>query len=130
MNGRTVLLCGRSLLLSGVAASLEQHAGLRITQAATWSEAGRLTNERPPDVLIFDLTDGCEGQILSLFLTHPNLLMLGLDSESNRAVVVSGHEARSLTLNQIQHIVLKSSAARRARSVEAKEEGNEAPEPL
>jgi hypothetical protein len=127
MNGRTVLLCGRSLLLSGVAASLEQCAGLRTTQATDWSEAGRLMREQPPDVLIFDLTGGCEGQILSLLLTNPTVLMIGLDPESNRAVVVSGHEARSLTLNQIQHIVLQSPTAGTA---DAKEEGNEAPEPL
>jgi hypothetical protein len=127
MNERTVLLCGRSLLLSGVAASLEQCPGLHTAQAADWSDAGRLISEQPPDVLIFDLADRCEGHILSLLLANPTLLIIGLDPERNRAVLVSGQQAQSLTLNQIQQIVLKSPTAR---SAEEKEEGNEAPEPL
>jgi hypothetical protein len=105
MNPRTVLLCGRSLLLSGVAASLEQRAGLRTVQAATWSEASRLMNGEPPDVLIFDLTNSCEGQILSLLLANPTLLMIGLDPECNRAVLVSGQDARSLTMSQIREMI-------------------------
>jgi hypothetical protein len=109
MIERTVLLCGRSLLLSGVGASLEQCPGLRIAQSADWSEAGRLMSEQPPDVLIFDMTDGCEGYLLGLLLEKPTLLIVGLDPERNRAVLVSGQEAQSLTLNQIQQIVLKNS---------------------
>jgi DNA-binding NarL/FixJ family response regulator len=113
MNGRTVLLCGRSLLLSGVTASLEQCAGLRTVQAATCHEAVRLMSEQPPDVLIFDLTGGCEGQILSLLLANPTLLMIGLDPECNRAVLVSGHEAQSPTLDQIAEIAQRGDAALR-----------------
>ena len=105
MNGRTVLLYGRSLLLSGVAASLDQCPDLRIIQAAAWTEANRLLAEHTPDVLIFDLTNANESHILPLLLTNPGLLMIGLDAEDNQAVLVSGQEARSLTLDQIRQIV-------------------------
>ena len=105
MNERTVLLYGRSLLLSGVAASLEQCAGLRAVRAATWSEASRLTSEQPPDVLVFDLNGDSESHILPLLLTNPGLVLLGLDTECNRAVLVSGQEARSLTLDQLREMV-------------------------
>jgi hypothetical protein len=105
MNGRTVLLYGRSLLLAGLAASLEQGACLRAVRAATWSKASRMLAEQPPDVLIFDLTNANESHILPLLLTNPDLLLLGLDTECNRAVLVSGQEAQSLTLDQLREIV-------------------------
>jgi hypothetical protein len=110
MNGRTVLLYGRSLLLAGIAASLEQSAGLRTVRAVTWSEVSRLLAEQPPDALIFDLANDCEGHILSLLLANPTMQLIGLDAERNRAVLVSGHEAQSLTLNQIEEMVQRVDA--------------------
>jgi hypothetical protein len=105
MTGRTVLLYGPSLLLSGVAASLEQCPDLHIMRAGAWTEASRLLAEHTPDVLIFDLTNACESHILPLLLTNRGILMIGLDAECNQAVLVSGQEARSLTLDQIREIV-------------------------
>ena len=105
MNSRTVLLYGQSLLLSGVAANLAECPGLQVARAATWAEAGRRLAEGVPDALIFDLTDSNESHILPLLLKNPGLLLIGLDTESNQAVLVSGQKAQSLTLNQIREIV-------------------------
>ena len=58
-----------------------------------------------PDVLIFDLANSNESHILPLLLKNPGLLLIGLDTESNQAVLVSGKEAQSLTLNQIREII-------------------------
>jgi len=104
---RTVLLYGQSLLLSGVAASLGQTPGLRVSHAATWAEAIPLLAPpaRIPDVLIFDLTNSNESHVLPLLLKNPRILMIGLDAECNQAVLVSGQPARSLTLNQITELV-------------------------
>lgn len=99
------MLYGRSLLLCGVAASLEQCPNLHIMRAAAWTEASPLLAEHATDVLIFDLTGASESHILPLLLTNPGLLMIGLDAECNQAVLVSGQEARSLTLSQIREIV-------------------------
>jgi len=93
------------MLLSLVAASLEQCPELRIARAATWAEAGQRLAGGVPDVLIFDLTNSNESHILPLLLKNPGLLLIGLDTECNRAVLVSGQEAQSLTLNQIREIV-------------------------
>ena len=105
MVERTVMLYGHSLLLSGVAANLEQCPGLHIVQARAWMDASRILAQHIPDVLIFDLTNASESHILPLLLTNPGLLMIGLDAESNQAVLVAGHEAQSLTLSQIREIV-------------------------
>ena len=109
MITRSVLLYGGSLLLSGVAAGLESCPGLRVMQAATWAEIGPLLVERIPDVLIFDLGDACESHILPLLFRNPHLLLVGLDVEYNQAVLVSGQEAHSLTLNRIKEIIEGSS---------------------
>ena len=119
MTSRTVLLYGRSLLLAGVAASLARCPGLQVAQAATWTEASRLLAECMPDVLIFDLTDTCESRpeghgifdILALLFKNPHLLLIGLDAECNRAVLVSGQEAQSLSLSKIEEIVFHSEPA-------------------
>lgn len=111
MNARTVLLYGRSLLLSGVAAGLAEHPQLRVKRAATWADARRLLAEQMPDVVIFDLTSTCEGHILPLLLENPGLMMVGLDTERNQAVLISGQSARSLTLAQIAAIAEEGSGA-------------------
>jgi hypothetical protein len=115
MNSRTVLLYGQSLLLSGVAASLAECPGLHVARAATWAEASRLLAPpaRMPDALIFDLTDARESHILPLLFKSPDLILIGLDTECNRAVLLSGQEARSLTMNQIREIVEEASNRRR-----------------
>jgi hypothetical protein len=99
------LFYGRSLLNSGVAASLAQCPGLRIMRATAWAEADRLLREQAPNALIFDLSGEDESHILPLVLTKPGLLLIGLDTECNQAVLVSGQEARSLTLDQLRQIV-------------------------
>jgi len=76
-----------------------------VARAATWAEAGRRLAEGVPDVLIFDLTNSNESHILPLLLKNPDLLLIGLDTETNQAVLVWGQEAQSLTLNQIREIV-------------------------
>ena len=107
MVKRRVLLYGQSLLLSGIAASLGQCPGLRVTRATTWEEASPLLAPlaRLPDVLIFDLTNAHESHILPLLVRKPALLLIGLDSERNQAVLLSGQQAQSLTLDHIRAIV-------------------------
>jgi hypothetical protein len=100
-----VLLYGQSLLLSLVANSLAQQPGLRVAQARTWTEArGQLADDMP-GALIFDLAESCETHVLPLLLKSPHLTLIGLDQECNQAVLISGHAAHSLTLDQIREIV-------------------------
>jgi hypothetical protein len=105
MNTQTVLLYGQSLLLSGVAAGLADVPGLEVARATTWADANRLLVKRIPDVLIFDLTGTCESHILPLLFKNPHLVMVGLDTEQNQAVLVSGHDSRALTLERVREIV-------------------------
>ena len=101
MGERKVLLYGKSLLLSGVAVGLAGVPGLQVTRAVTWAHASRMLAEQMPDVLIFELKGICEGHVLALLLENPHPTMVGLDTERNQAVLLSGRAARSLTLDQL-----------------------------
>ncbi len=105
MTTHAVLLYGSSLLLSLVAASLSKVPGYQVAQAPTWKAACDRLEQVEPDVLIFDLTDGCESHILPLLFERPGLLMIGLDVEINQAVLVSGHEGQALSLGQIRGMI-------------------------
>jgi hypothetical protein len=104
MDERMVLLYGKSLLLSGVAAGLAGVPGLQVARARSWADAGRMLAAQMPDVLIFDLNGTCESHVLPLLLETPHLTMVGLDTERNQAILLSGQAARALTLAQIQQI--------------------------
>jgi len=104
MSVRTVLLYGRSLLLSGVAVGLVESPNLRVLEASTWVDVEALLADGAPDVIVFELTAANESHMLPLLFKNPQLMMVGLDVESNQAVLVSGHEARSLTVDQIRRI--------------------------
>lgn len=106
MSSRTVLLYGRSLLLGVVAAALGKCPDLQVSQAASWTEAGKLLAKSMPDVLIFDLSAASQSHLLPLLLKNPHVLMIGLDAEHNQGVVVTGQEAHSLTLGQIREIAV------------------------
>lgn len=105
MMPRKVLFYGSSLLLSLVAESLSQSPDLHVVQAKTWVVASGALAKHTPDVLIFDLINSTESHILPLLLKNPDLLLIGLDPEHNQAVLLSGREACSLTLQQLEQIV-------------------------
>jgi hypothetical protein len=109
MAKRTVILFGRSMLLSLVSASINQDEHLNIIRADSWLELEALTAEFSPDVLIYDLPSANEGHILSLLFKNPRLLLIGLDVETNRAVLLTAQETRSLTMDKVKDIIEISS---------------------
>ena len=105
---RNIVLYGKSMLLTLVAASLSPSENLRVVQAGSWGEVEALAASCPPDVLIYDLTVASEGLILMLLHKNPSLQLIGLDEETSRAVLFSGQEAPCLTLERIKEIVERS----------------------
>jgi hypothetical protein len=105
METRTALLYGQSMLLSLVANSLERSTRLHVIHASTWREIKAHLAKSDPHVLIFDLVDACQKRVLPLLVRFPHLLLIGLDVERNHAVVLSGRESNTLTMNQILEIV-------------------------
>ena len=100
-----ILLYGKSMLLSLVANSLEQIPNLHVIHATSWNEVANHAAVSHPDVLIYDLESSSESAILPLLYGNPHLLLIGLDVETNRAVLIAGQETSLLTLERVKEIV-------------------------
>ena len=94
------------MLLSLMAASLAQCENLLVVRTSTWKEIDALAVDCIPDVLIYDLDTTSESHMLALLFKNPDLLLIGLDVECNRAVLLAGKETRSLTLERVKEILL------------------------
>jgi hypothetical protein len=107
MEARSVVLYGQSMLISLVAANLAKNPNLRVLHAAIWEEVVARATECTPDVFIYDLSSASGSVILPLLFQNPQLLLIGLDVESNRAVLHTGQEAKSLTLERVKEMIEK-----------------------
>lgn len=105
MPTSNVLLAGRSLLLSAVAASLADTPGLRVSQAGSLSAAASVLLSDGLDVVIYDVSQTPDPELLVQFLSHPGVCLIGLDSECNRAVVLTGRQIQAPTLQQIRDTI-------------------------
>jgi len=93
------------MLLTLVANSLEQSPNLHVIHETSWREAAARAVDCDLDVLIYDLDSASESAILPLLFENPHLLLIGLDVETNRAVLIAGQETSSLTLERVKEIV-------------------------
>lgn len=105
MDKRTVFLYGQSMLLSFVASNLSQCRELNIVHEAFWGDVEACAAKFSPDVLIYELPCPSESNIFQLLNHNPRLLLIGLDLETNRAVLIAGQEAHSFTMDRIRSIV-------------------------
>lgn len=92
---QTILLCGNSLLLTGLEACLAGQPGLIVRQMGTATLGDeRLLCTLAPDVLIFDLDVGNQ-LALDVLKQRPNLLLIGLDLDRSQVVTLSSRQHRS-----------------------------------
>jgi hypothetical protein len=110
MESRTVVVFGQSLLLSLVEASLGQNENLRVVHADRWEEIGDIGVDCTPDVIIYDLDGANGGNLLPLSFKNPHILLIGLDTEYNHAVLLVGQETSSLTLERVKEIIRNADA--------------------
>ncbi len=106
MQTKKVLLCGSSLFITGLQASLDAVAGLdlRRVQAQPDLLQKRLCEEAP-DVLILELGTLPGDFSLTLLKEFPHLTLLGLDPESDRLLVLSGQSRRALTADDLLQVI-------------------------
>jgi hypothetical protein len=103
---RRILLCGKSLLISGLQTSLQSTPGLDLQwvddqpehireQVKTWK----------PEVLIFET--GQLKNALSLFLLQdfPQLKLIAVDIQDNRLLVFSGTSSQEPTPEELLRII-------------------------
>ncbi|MBU0493824.1 MAG: hypothetical protein KKA73_11245 [Chloroflexi bacterium] len=87
---KNILLCGNSIFIAGLAASLQGVEGLAVTNA----DLDGLRDLRGPfpDVVIIDLNDADAARAVARFCARPGLLVLGVDAARSVLTVLSGSQ--------------------------------------
>lgn len=94
------------MLLAMVADNLSRTNDVQVIQPSSWEEVDALVKQEISHILIYDFTGISESNFLALLFEHPRLILIGLDTETNRAVQFSGQETCCLTLERVKQIVL------------------------
>jgi len=90
-----ILICGNSLLLAGLEASLRSAAGV---QVLSWqvSQTCQLLGAAGAAVAVYDQAETDLGQLAAWLTACPDLTLLGLNAEHDRVHMVTGH-SRAVT---------------------------------
>ncbi len=103
---KRVLLCGSSLLISGLHASLGKAPGLDLQQIESQPERILARIETwQPDVLILETVLLKNGFSLALLQDFPRLKLIGLDIEENRLLLFSGSTAEKPTTEELLQLI-------------------------
>jgi len=87
---RVLALCGDSLLIEGIEASLKGREGMEIVLLDT-SQPGavQVLDQLSPDMIVFDLTPGQLSCVFTYLQTHSDVVLIGLDIHSDLALFLS-----------------------------------------
>lgn len=99
----TVALCGNSLLLSSIGASLQRRSELRVLACGQSDVAGTLRADS--DVVIFDLANTALESAVALWKKRSNVLFIGVDLTTDQAVVLCGERSPVLTQRDLLQVI-------------------------
>lgn len=109
---RTVILYGNSLSVTSVGASLSECAGWPVmTVSAGEPDAISELTEIQPAVVIFDLTAAQPRFSIALPRIKPGLLLVGVDLQTDMALVLFSETARILTSDDLLRVIERHAAA-------------------
>ena len=103
---RVLALCGESLLIEGIEASLQDREGVEIVLLDT-SRPGAVQelDKLSPDIIVFDLTPSQLGYVLTFLRTHTNVVLIGLDIDRDLALFLSGEWRRLPTVASLMQVI-------------------------
>lgn len=103
---RRVLLCGKSLLISGLEASLMTAPGLELQNVDTRPEQIRIQIRAwQPNVMIIESRFFQSALAVELLHEFPSLKLIGLDIEDNRLQVFSGQSSQAPTPEKLLQMI-------------------------
>ncbi len=108
-----VMIYGNSVILAGIKASISLDPNCEVVNYDMTSGQEEIYALRP-DVIIFDLNAVQPdfhyklAQELSRLPGQPRLLLIGIDPETNRALVWSGWEAKALSSQELALMIHQS----------------------
>ncbi len=103
---RTVALDGSNLVMSIIGASLQEKSEFQVQriQEPLPNMINKLETP-PPDVILFDLATAQPHFVIPLLRNHPTIMLIGVDLESNRMLVLFGEQSRLLTADDLVQVI-------------------------
>ena len=103
---RVLALCGESLLMEGIEASLRGREGVKIVLIdASRPDALKVLNKLTPDIIVFDLIPSQMICVFAVLRTHTDVVLIGLDIDSDLALVLSGEWRRLPSVADLMQVV-------------------------
>lgn len=106
MKKRTVALYGSNLVMSAIAARLQEKPEFQVSQIqGLLPDVIDKLEAAPPDVILFDLAVGQPHFAIPLLNNHPTLMLIGVDLTSHKMLVLSGQQSRLLTAEDLMKVI-------------------------
>jgi len=103
---RVIALCGESLLMDGIEASLQDSEGVEAVLLDTSQPgADQVLDKLNPDIIVFDLTPSQLSCIFTYLRTHTDVVLIGLDIGCDLALILSGEWRRLLTVGDLMQVI-------------------------
>jgi DNA-binding NarL/FixJ family response regulator len=106
LQKKKVVLYGSSIFIAGLEASLKAVSGLEIQRVELQRDDSldRLLTEAP-DVIVIELGISSGDQAFSLLKAFPGVALIGLDTESNRLLVLSMQQESAMTTADLVQVI-------------------------
>jgi DNA-binding NarL/FixJ family response regulator len=103
---RMLALCGESVLIEGIEASLKDHEGVEIVRLDT-SQPGAVQalDGLSPNIIIFDLTPIQLSCVFTFLRTHPDVVLIGLDIDFDQVLFLSAEWRRLPTVADLMQVI-------------------------
>lgn len=97
-----VVVCGNSLPMAALAASLQASPDVAVVRvAANPAALARSLAELAPAMVAFDLGEMPGDLAIALLRDRPELILIGVDPASDRMLVLSGREERPVSAAEL-----------------------------
>jgi DNA-binding NarL/FixJ family response regulator len=103
---RMLALCGESVLIEGIEASLQDNEGVEIVRLDT-SQPGAVQalDGLSPNIIIFDLTPIQLSCVFTFLRTHPDVVLIGLDIDFDQVLFLSAEWRRLPTVAGLMQVI-------------------------
>jgi len=103
---RVLALCGNSVLIEGIKASLRDREGVEIVLLDTYQPgAVQVLDKLSPDIIVFDLTPSQLSYIFAFLRTHTDVVLIGLDIDCDLALFLSGEWRRLASVADLMQAI-------------------------
>lgn len=103
---RVLALCGESVLIEGIEASLKGREGVEIVMLDTSRpSAVQVLDKLSPDIIVFDLTPSQLNCIFTYLRTHTDVGLIGLDIHCDQALFLSAEWRMLPTIADLMQVI-------------------------